>query len=108
MSDLVILGVDIGSRGAIARLSIGVSGIALLGVDDMPVLNDGPAGRLFSLNSPLAHTQRKPSSRASALGQERALPVLSPLAERAVSSRAFSGRSRSRRRSSRLQAGSAR
>ena len=36
MSDLIIIGVDIGTRGAIARLLIGVSGIALLGVDDMP------------------------------------------------------------------------
>ena len=52
MSDLIIIGVDIGTRGAIARLLIGVSGIALLGVDDMPVLNDGPAGRP-AVNGPL-------------------------------------------------------
>jgi crossover junction endodeoxyribonuclease RuvC len=53
MSDLIILGVDIGSRGAISRLSISVSGAAiLLGVDDMPRLRDGPAGRP-AVNAPL-------------------------------------------------------
>jgi crossover junction endodeoxyribonuclease RuvC len=46
MSDLLVLGIDIGTRGAISRLSVSVSGTAmLLGVDDMPVLRDGPAGR---------------------------------------------------------------
>jgi crossover junction endodeoxyribonuclease RuvC len=45
MNDLII-GIDIGTRGAISTLSISVSGAAiLLGVDDMPVLRDGPAGR---------------------------------------------------------------
>jgi crossover junction endodeoxyribonuclease RuvC len=45
MSERLVIGVDIGSRGAIARLSISALGITLLGVDDMPVLRDGPAGR---------------------------------------------------------------
>lgn len=53
MSDFIILGVDIGARGAISTLSINCSGAAiLLGVDDMPVLRDGPAGRP-SVNAPL-------------------------------------------------------
>ncbi len=46
MNDLTILGVDIGTRGAVSRLLVNLSGTAiLLGVDDMPVLRDGPAGR---------------------------------------------------------------
>jgi crossover junction endodeoxyribonuclease RuvC len=53
MSDLVILGVDIGTCGAVSRLSISVSGAPiLLGVDDMPCLADGPAGRR-AVNAPL-------------------------------------------------------
>ena len=53
MSDLIIIGVDIGTRGAISRLSISVSGAAILmGVDDMPILRDGPAGRP-AVNAPL-------------------------------------------------------
>jgi crossover junction endodeoxyribonuclease RuvC len=46
MSAPLILGIDIGTRGAISTLSISVSGAAiLLGVADMPVLRDGPVGR---------------------------------------------------------------
>jgi crossover junction endodeoxyribonuclease RuvC len=53
MSDLIILGIDIGNRGALSRFRVSVSGAAiLLGVDDMPVLRDGPAGRP-SVNAPL-------------------------------------------------------
>jgi crossover junction endodeoxyribonuclease RuvC len=53
MSDFIILGVDIGTRGAVSRLLVTVSGAAiLLGVDDMPVLRDGPAGRP-AINAPL-------------------------------------------------------
>jgi crossover junction endodeoxyribonuclease RuvC len=46
---VLILGIDIGAQGAIARLD--VQG-ALLGIDDMPVLADGPSGRR-SVNAPL-------------------------------------------------------
>jgi crossover junction endodeoxyribonuclease RuvC len=53
VSDLFILGIDIGTRGAISRFSVSVSGAAiLLDVDDMPVLRDGPAGRP-AVNAPL-------------------------------------------------------
>jgi crossover junction endodeoxyribonuclease RuvC len=53
VSDLIILGIDIGTRGAISRLSVSVSGAAiLLGIDDMPILRDGPAGRP-AVNAPL-------------------------------------------------------
>jgi crossover junction endodeoxyribonuclease RuvC len=45
----VFLGIDIGAQGAIARLD--ADGL-LLGVDDMPVLADGPSGRR-SVNAPL-------------------------------------------------------
>jgi crossover junction endodeoxyribonuclease RuvC len=46
MSDDVFLGIDIGSRGAISTLGrVSVSRVALLAVDDMPCLCDGPAGR---------------------------------------------------------------
>jgi crossover junction endodeoxyribonuclease RuvC len=53
MSDLFIIGIDIGTRGAISRFLVGVSGTAILiGVDDMPILHDGPAGRP-AVNAPL-------------------------------------------------------
>jgi crossover junction endodeoxyribonuclease RuvC len=53
VSDLFILGIDIGTHGAISRFSVSVSGAAiLLDVDDMPVLRDGPAGRP-AVNAPL-------------------------------------------------------
>jgi crossover junction endodeoxyribonuclease RuvC len=41
----LIVGVDIGSRGAIAVLALRASLPELLDVFDMPCLNDGPAGR---------------------------------------------------------------
>ena len=37
-----VLGVDIGKKGALALLS---SAGDLIAVEDMPILNDGPAGR---------------------------------------------------------------
>ncbi len=53
MSDLTIIGIDIGLRGAVSRLLVTASGVAtLLGVEDMPVLRDGPAGRA-AINAPL-------------------------------------------------------
>jgi crossover junction endodeoxyribonuclease RuvC len=45
----LILGIDIGAAGAIALLNADGS---LVGVEDMPVLTDGPAGRR-SVNAPL-------------------------------------------------------
>jgi crossover junction endodeoxyribonuclease RuvC len=45
----LIIGIDIGAQGALALLD--ESG-ALIGVDDMPVLQDGPAGRR-AVNAPL-------------------------------------------------------
>jgi crossover junction endodeoxyribonuclease RuvC len=46
---MIFLGIDIGLQGGVARLDD--SG-ELIGVDDMPVLNDGPAGRR-AINAPL-------------------------------------------------------
>jgi hypothetical protein len=46
---MIVLGIDIGVQGAIARLSADGD---LLGVDDLPVLNDGPVGRR-AVNAPL-------------------------------------------------------
>lgn len=49
MSDKTILGVDIGTQGALASLS---ERGALIGVEDMPILRDGPAKRP-TVNAPL-------------------------------------------------------
>jgi crossover junction endodeoxyribonuclease RuvC len=52
MSGSLILGVDIGSRGAIALVSWDGASLDLVDVFDMPCLNDGPAGRR-AVNPPL-------------------------------------------------------
>jgi crossover junction endodeoxyribonuclease RuvC len=48
----LVLGVDIGSRGAIALVSWDGASLDLVDVLDMPCLNDGPAGRR-AVNPPL-------------------------------------------------------
>lgn len=52
MRGALFIGVDIGSRGAIALVSWDGASLDLVDVLDMPCLNDGPAGRR-AVNPPL-------------------------------------------------------
>lgn len=63
MTVQTVLGVDIGSRGALAVMT---GDGALVSVEDMPCLNDGPAGRR-TVNGPLLARLAGPLGAALAL-----------------------------------------
>ncbi len=89
---MLVLGVDIGARGAVAVLDAATG--ELVGVHDMPVLGDGPKGRA-AVNAPLladlvygAHAGHASVEFVGAR-PARGRPARLPLAGAVASSRAF-------------------